>query len=530
MGQVGAKIVSVFGAASPPNKGELSKDSDSSIVDLEAGISGGSKDDPAEANNMIESKDGSTGAHHHPIVMPIQKPQKHAVFRKPVPPPRPPPPPPGPFPTSTATYNRITDVQQTNEKKTTTQQKGKRKKSKRKRRRPIPLTPEERTALDISQQQEAQLKLLLQAIKIEYTKEQNTNRARSSLGANLSSIIQLPRKKIVRLACRKIFRDSDKKKRGYLKLSSCRTALATILECHHLPSPSDETAQEVMAYLGVKFSAHVLQKGGPKRSKPKSGKVKQSGDKIVIPEKEFVDALYKVAVDDGNAASSLEGAIPPILLLCGRLVKIQYDERVRLLSVLWSMYARGNSTKGTQSSSALAELKRQRSKEWSLSGLAKSLTGSKSRLKSSPKSKPKCLSYEHLHEMLNDIAPEERFKFTLEESCVFLGAVKGGRNMPNKASDIDMSLDQKEFTEYILRGLNQTAESMRTFAARSQMHHKMTRVLKAISDTAMEEYRQRRQKLTARFLSATTKSPEQRNQELSFWLGELNMSEHDDAE
>ena len=152
------------------------------------------------------------------------------------------------------------------------------------------------------------------------------------------------------------------------------------------------------------------------------------------------------------------------------------------------------------------------------------------------------LGYEHLHEMLNDIAPEERFMFSVDEACVFLGAIKRGSygGGEESSAETETSLSQTEFSEYVLRGLNQTSKSMRTFASRSEMHHKISRVLKAISESALADYRSRRQKVTTRLASGTSGTSGttglgtgngvlSRRQDLTFWLGKLNLEGEKDA-
>ena len=85
--------------------------------------------------------------------------------------------------------------------------------------------------------------------------------------------------------------------------------------------------------------------------------------------------------------------------------------------------------------------------------------------------------------------------FSVDEACIFLGAIKrggsDGAQMLQSNEEIETSLNQTEFTEYVLRGLNQTARSMRTFASRSEMHHKISRVLKVISESALADYQSR---------------------------------------
>ena len=74
--------------------------------------------------------------------------------------------------------------------------------------------------------------------------------------------------------------------------------------------------------------------------------------------------------------------------------------------------------------------------------------------------------------------------FSVDEACIFLGAIKrGGSDGAQMLSRMrgETSLNQTEFTEYVLR-FKSDSKIDETFASRSEMHHKISRVLKVISE------------------------------------------------
>ena len=104
MGQVGAKITSMFGTAASTDKAEGKKQNKDNLVDLEAGIREGTKDDinfkTVVAGGLIESKDANTDAQYNHVAIPVQALQNTTISGQLVPVPRPPPQPPKPPPRS----------------------------------------------------------------------------------------------------------------------------------------------------------------------------------------------------------------------------------------------------------------------------------------------------------------------------------------------------------------------------------------------------------------------------------------------
>jgi len=283
-------------------------------------------------------------------------------------------------------------------------------------------------------------------------------------GANNSSSISspkgsagsyLPRDKLIGLALRKYFRDADSKKnRGYLTTRSLRKALASILKVSNLPSPPDTVTNKVMKFLGKPL--HVDKNGVQMK-----GAVK----KLVVRETAFVGVMrYGQHV-------AMPGR-PPILALCASLVDMQYQQRVRHVDRLWKTY----------------QIQRTRK-----------------------------MGYEELHEMFKHLAPETRHVPTIDEICIFIGAIKSGSknkntnntNYGNDGSDTtsfdgdgegenQLVLNLEEFAEYVLRGMYQTRKAMKTFSSRGGMQAKITRCLNALSEEAMEDHIQRRSSLSRR--------------------------------
>ena len=269
-----------------------------------------------------------------------------------------------------------------------------------------------------------------------------------------------------------------------------------------------------------------------------------SGNRLVISERIFVDTLYSIAIADIEALHALEQGqkkeLPSILILCGKLLQVQYDERVRFLIMqgrctpkrLWCIFLTV-SVQRVEPRKFCQVLLSSRTQDTPTEAAQKD-SGSQSRLGLNSINLRSLV--EHLHELLNDIAPEERFMFSVDEACIFLGAIKrggsDGAQMLQSNEEIETSLNQTEFTEYVLRGLNQTARSMRTFASRSEMHHKISRVLKVISESALADYQSRRQKVSSRLASGKdhgAASGALSRQDLMFWLGDLNLEEDADA-
>ena len=163
---------------------------------------------------------------------------------------------------------------------------------------------------------------------------------------------------------------------------------------------------------------------------------------------------------------------PPILALCASLVDMQYQQRVRHVDRLWKTY----------------QIQRTRK-----------------------------MGYEELHEMFKHLAPETRHVPTIDEICIFIGAIKSGSknkntnntNYGNDGSDTtsfdgdgegenQLVLNLEEFAEYVLRGMYQTRKAMKTFSSRGGMQAKITRCLNALSEEAMEDHIQRRSSLSRR--------------------------------
>ena len=113
----------------------------------------------------------------------------------------------------------------------------------------------------------------------------------------------------------------------------------------------------------------------------------------------------------GNrGASPLTHHRPPILVLAASLVDMQYDQRIRYIDRLWKMHMIPSTKK---------------------------------------------MGYEELYEMLKHLAPEPRHVPTIDETCLFLGAIKRGSNTDNAVDD-EYVLSEVEFAEYAMRGLYQT--------------------------------------------------------------------------
>ncbi len=615
MGQVGAKIVHALGggggaeAVEPSGSKKKGADEDPAMVDLEAGVvvvprsAPGTKEEPFAMPSLGGRKDPGEQQQVYVPIHPESTDRCHLGSQG-----APPPPPLTGSPSSQTSLTSSSQKKKNQKKKKSARNNKKHRPGERAMRaHRKAIRAQRKKILEHAARQEAlqeaHLKLLMHAVALEHSKRLNANDETTfgadpedAPGARMSAAVGLPRSKLIQLSCRKIFRDADKKRHGYLKLSACRTAIASILEPHSLPSPSDATAQEIMDMLGVKLStvrpAHQsgatppsspraeskgatsggtevddtsssltskLQKK-PKHRKRKLSRQKNSSavamraDRLVLTEQAFIDTLFDVAIGDTEALRARERRrkkpLPAIILLCGKLLQVQFDERVRLLIRLWSMYAKSVSvsTGGVSQSS--------RPKEWSFRNFANSFSGrsrSETRLLQQlhgrisgnsfgggAKNQLR-LGYEHLHELLNDVAPEKRFAFSMDEACVFLGAIKRGSNASAEDSlaETETSLNQTEFSEYVLRGLNQTTKSMRVFASRSDMHHKISRILKAISETALADYRSRRQKVTARLTSGANgmsgADPQAfvsgglSRQDLSFWLGEFNLEADNDA-
>ena len=62
----------------------------------------------------------------------------------------------------------------------------------------------------------------------------------------------------------------------------------------------------------------------------------------------------------------------------------------------------------------------------------------------------------------------------------------------------EMELNLDEFGEYVLRGLYQTKRAMKMFSSRGLMQAKITRCLKALSEEAAKDHRERRASLSRR--------------------------------
>ena len=165
---------------------------------------------------------------------------------------------------------------------------------------------------------------------------------------------------------------------------------------------------------------------------------------------------YRISPVDPDRSSQHEkqtrAPLSPIIILCSYLVEIEYNEYLQHLHKLWKMYASQETNN---------------------------------------------MGYEQLHEMFCVLCPGDTDTPTLEEICIFLGAVKRARSEA-LGSESDTSLGEGEFLEYMLRGIYQTRSSMQQFSSRSSMHRKIYRCIDAITFDSKNE----RQTLLARQLSA----------------------------
>jgi len=252
----------------------------------------------------------------------------------------------------------------------------------------------------------------------------------------------LPRDKLVGLALRKYFRDADSKKRGYLTTRGVRKALSSILKTQRLPSPPDTVTNEVMKFLGRSLKVD------------KNGRQTKDGliQKLVVKESVFVGMMrYGEHV-------AMPGR-PPILALCASLIDMQYLLLVRHVDRLWKTY----------------QIQRTRK-----------------------------MGYEELHELLKHLAPKHRHIPTIDETCMFLGAIKSTSkkkksfNGDGDSDNEELELTLSEFAEYVLRGMYQTRKAMKTFSSRGPMQAKITRCLNALSEEAMEDHLKRRNSLSRR--------------------------------
>ena len=295
---------------------------------------------------------------------------------------------------------------------------------------------------------------------------------------------QLPRSKLIGLALRKYFRDADHKQKGYLNQRGLRKALSSILKSSKLPSPPDTVTNNVMSFLGS--PVNVLSKSSSSnksskkhKNKDKKGKrerkARKTGagggenggplegadagaaptttpttkTKYIVQESTFTSALRY------GTANTLSNR-PPIVVLVASLVDMQFDQRIRYIDRLWKMYMVPRNQK---------------------------------------------MGYEELHEMLKHLAPEPRHVPTIDETCMFLGAIKRGSSSTQgeeEGGDEEdlLQLTVWEFTEYIMRGLYQTKRSRNTFSSRGPMQAKITRCLNALSEEAAEDHVTRRQSLS----------------------------------
>ena len=60
----------------------------------------------------------------------------------------------------------------------------------------------------------------------------------------------------------------------------------------------------------------------------------------------------------------------------------------------------------------------------------------------------KKMGYEELHEMLKHLAPEPRHMPTIDETCMFLGAIKRGSHFNVEEEEDILHLTVHEFAEY----------------------------------------------------------------------------------
>jgi hypothetical protein len=267
----------------------------------------------------------------------------------------------------------------------------------------------------------------------------------------------LPRDKLMRLSLRKYFRDADSKTRGYLTAKGTRKALSAILNASKLPNPPDIVTNSIMSYLGAPLSLHKKKKNRKKNEKNNSEATNKSMNastlktitKQVIKEDVFISSLLYGQQHDSNVLQRR----PPILSLAASLVDMQYDQRIRYIDRLWKLYM-------------------------------------------IPRTKK--MGYEELHEMLKHLAPEPRHMPTIDETCMFLGAIKRGSHFNVEEEEDILHLTVHEFAEYAMRGLAQTKKSKKLFSSRGTMQAKITRCLNAMSEEASEEHAKRRQSISRR--------------------------------
>jgi hypothetical protein len=280
----------------------------------------------------------------------------------------------------------------------------------------------------------------------------------------------LPRDKLIGLALRKYFRDADSKNRGYLTVNGLGKAMSYILRVHQLPSPPDTVTIKVMSFLGTPLHDVASTSTTGEMIAEEEG---AASKKLGVKEEVFVRVFKYREGGQGKAAPQ---GLPPIVVLCASLVDMQYEQRVRHVDVLWKTYM-------------IPRTKR--------------------------------MSYEELHEMLKHLAPERRHVPTMDETCLFLGAIKSGSKSARRKrrkrrsslrdgggggdggdvgdrEDEDMELSLDEFAEYVLRGLYQTKRAMKMFSSRGLMHAKITRCLNALSEEATKDHRERRASLSRR--------------------------------
>lgn len=114
----------------------------------------------------------------------------------------------------------------------------------------------------------------------------------------------------------------------------------------------------------------------------------------------------------------------------------------------------------------------------------------------------KKMGYEELYEMLKHLAPEPRHVPTIDETCLFLGAIKRGSNTDNAVDD-EYVLSEVEFAEYAMRGLYQTKKGKKMFSSRGKMQAKITRCLNSLSEEANDDHVSRRKSLSFRSRAPT---------------------------
>ena len=291
--------------------------------------------------------------------------------------------------------------------------------------------------------------------------------------------MQLPKEKIIGLALRKYFRDADTKHRGYLTSKGIRKAMSSILKSSKLPSPPDTVTNHVMSFLGSPINVSKTKTKKRKPKKNKSGKADQpihrnndNGEDTtstattttttttttktiyVIKENAFTAALR---YGGNRGASPLTHHRPPILVLAASLVDMQYDQRIRYIDRLWKMHMIPSTKK---------------------------------------------MGYEELYELLKHLAPEPRHVPTIDETCLFLGAIKRGSNADNAVDD-EYVLSELEFAEYAMRGLYQTKKGKKMFSSRGKMQAKITRCLNSLSEEANDDHVSRRKSLSFRSRTPT---------------------------